>query len=81
MSSIDRKHFSSLFREEWNTYATENLIATLNDTLIDESYLKDVIIVLGEIADKKAVEPLKPFLTHAIFGEEAKMAIQKIESR
>jgi len=31
LGSIDRKHFSSLFREEWNTHVTENLIAALND--------------------------------------------------
>lgn len=79
--SIDRKYFSSLFREEWNTHATENLIADLNDTLSSEIYLKDVIIILGEIANRNAVESLQPFLTDEMLKEEAEKAIHKIESR
>jgi hypothetical protein len=79
--SIDRKYFGALFREEWNSHATENLIAALKDTLSDATYVKDAITILGEISDKKAIEHLKPFLSDSNLGEDAKKAIQKIESR
>jgi len=78
---IDTKHFLSLFNKEWNTYVTENLISELSDTLNGETYLKDAVTILGEIADKRAVESLKPFLIDEMLGEEIKKAIKKIESR
>ena len=80
-SYIDREHFSSLFQAQWNQYVTDHLIASLDDTLRDELYLKDAIDVLGEIADKRAIPSLKAHLSNTILKQEAREAIRAIESR
>lgn len=100
--SIDRKHFASFFRQEWNDYATDRLIKDLNEVMgIIETmeqqqytdkeslanalskyrYLKDVLLILGEIGDKRVIDALKPCLSRSFGQAVVKEAIQKIESR
>lgn len=100
--SIDRKHFASFFRQEWNDYATDRLIKDLNEVMgIIETmeqqrytdkeslanalskyrYLKDVLLILGEIGDKRVIDALKPCLSRSFGQAGVKEAIQKIESR
>ncbi|HEB36438.1 MAG TPA: hypothetical protein ENI18_11440 [Candidatus Aminicenantes bacterium] len=79
--TIRRRHFAALFRQEWNSYTTENLIAALKDGGGNDRYLNDVIYILGEIAAKKAIDTLNTYLSDYAYMAEAKKAIQKIESR
>ena len=79
--TIGREHFVSVFQQKWNTYATDSLIAALNDTKSKDEYLADVLYILAEIGNKRVIEALKAYLPSPSLSANVKMAIQKIESR
>jgi hypothetical protein len=78
---IERRHFASLFRQEWNAYATDSLVTALNDVRSKDKYLRDVIFILGGIGNKKVIDALKPYLSNPSQSANVKEAIQSIESR
>jgi hypothetical protein len=79
--TIERRHFASLFRQEWNAYATDSLVAALNDVRSKDKYLRDVIYILGVIGNRKVIDALKPFLSDPSQSANVKEAIHRIESR
>jgi len=81
-----QKKFKNKFKKEWNQYAVNELLAEISDpTKINESdrdrYLEDAITILGRIADKKAIETIKGYLSDPKLTKTAKNAIELIKKR
>lgn len=89
------KVYAGLWNQEWNDYAIKKLVEVLEkgrNVSIDEDYLKkteinnrnyfrDVVDILGKIADSRAIQPLKSYLDHPKLAKDAKKAIENIEKR
>ena len=82
---VNRSKFVNLYDPAWNIYAVKQLINALkqDNTPIKDKvrYLKDVIEILGTIADNRAIDSLKNYLGHPELAENAKKAIEEIEKR
>ena len=82
---VDRSKFANLYDPAWNIYAVKQLINALKQdhTPIKDKarYLKDVIEILGTIADTRAIDSLKNYLDNPELAENAKKAIEEIEKR
>jgi hypothetical protein len=82
---FDRKNVIKLYDQAWNTYAVTQLINALNEENEDvedkDRYLKNIIDILGEIANAQAIGPLENYLAYPELAEYVEKAIEAIESR
>lgn len=82
-----RAPFSLEWKQEWNEAAVSKLIEVVSaehEELVDIEKMRFydfAIEVLGEIADKRAIEPLKSYLAAHPESTTVKKAIEKIEIR
>ena len=87
--------YSKVWNQEWNDYAIKKLIDVLKkgknvsnvesylikEGIDNRNYFKNVIDILGKIADNRAIAALNNYLTHSIFADNAKKALKEIENR
>ncbi len=88
------KVYSKVWDQQWNDY-TINKLAEILDKGRDASnnsdflktgtsnpnYFKDVIEILGQIADNRVIQSIKNYIDHPKLAEDAKKALENIEKR